>query len=111
MGAPVSAMAVMQAKIEKDWRNDANRKTNCDTANVTKAVDAAQEQLAALRRLEGRGVSWTRFPKSCGRRRCCARSTRRRRSASWRSCHEPPTSKSTVNHRMRKLLALAAEHG
>ena len=23
--------------------------------------------------------------------------------------HEPPTSKSTVNHRMRKLLALAAE--
>ena len=53
MGAPVSAMTVMQAKIEKDWRNDANRKTNCDTANVTKAVDAAQEQLAALRQLAG----------------------------------------------------------
>ena len=55
MGAPVSAMTVMQAKIEKDWRNDANRKTNCDTANVTKAVDAAQEQLAALRTLEAQG--------------------------------------------------------
>ena len=41
MGAPVSAMTVMQAKIEKDWRNDANRKTNCDTANVTKAAPAA----------------------------------------------------------------------
>ena len=55
MGAPVSAMTVMQAKIEKDWRNDANRKTNCDTANVSKAVDAAQEQLAALRTLEAQG--------------------------------------------------------
>ena len=48
MGAPVSAMTVMQAKIEKDWRNDANRKTNCDTANVTKAVDAAQAVLTGM---------------------------------------------------------------
>ena len=62
MGAPVSAMTVMQAKIEKDWRNDANRKTNCDTANVTKAVDAAQEQLAALRTLGAAGYPARKAP-------------------------------------------------
>lgn len=108
MGAPVSAMTVMQAKIEKDWRNDANRKTNCDTANVTKAVDAAQEQLAALRTPRGAG-RLTLCPKNSCRRPCCAASTREATLSELAELHEPPTSKSTVNHRMRKLLALAAE--
>ena len=52
IGAPVCAMGVMEAKVEKDLRNGVNRRVNCETANLTKVVDAAQEQMAAIRRLE-----------------------------------------------------------
>ena len=51
IGAPVCAMHIMEAKVEKDMRNEINRRVNCDTANMTKVVDAAQEQLAAIRKL------------------------------------------------------------
>lgn len=108
VGAPVSAMAVMQAKIEKDWRNEANRKTNCDTANVSKAVDAAQQQLAVLRRLEKCGILETlndKLRQTAKLRREHPEAT----LAELAELHEPPTTKSTVNHRMRKLMALAEE--
>ena len=101
-------MTVMQAKIEKDWRNDANRKTNCDTANVTKAVDAAQEQLAALRTLEAQG-RLDSLPEKLLQTALLRREHPEATLSELAELHEPPTSKSTVNHRMRKLLALAAE--
>ena len=40
IGAQVSAMGVMEAKVEKDLRNGVNRRVNCETANLTKVVDA-----------------------------------------------------------------------
>ena len=42
IGAPVAAMSVMSAKLEKDLRNSVNRRLNCDSANLDKAVEAAQ---------------------------------------------------------------------
>lgn len=108
IGAPVSAMAVMEAKIEKDWRNEANRKTNCDSANVDKAVAAAQEQLAAIRKLEERAVLET-LPEKLQQTAALRREHPETTLSELAELHEPPVSKSAVNHRMRKLLALAAE--
>ena len=48
-------MNVMSAKMEKDLRNSVNRRLNCDSANLDKAVLAAQEQLEAIRRLRAAG--------------------------------------------------------
>ena len=53
-GAPSSAIAVMEAKVEKELRNRVNRQVNCETANLSKTVDAAQRQIAAIERLIGR---------------------------------------------------------
>ena len=108
IGAPVSAMAVMEAKIEKDWRNEANRKTNCDSANVDKAVAAAQEQLAAIRKLEERAVLET-LPEKLRQTAALRREHPEMTLSELAELHEPPISKSAVNHRMRKLLSLAAE--
>ncbi len=108
IGAPVSAMAVMEAKIEKDWRNEANRKTNCDSANVDKAVAASQEQLAAIRKLEERAVLET-LPEKLQQTATLRREHPEMTLSELAELHEPPISKSAVNHRMRKLLALAAE--
>ena len=54
MGAPVAAMSIMSAKIEKDMRNSIQRKVNCDTANVDKVVTASKEQIDAIKILEER---------------------------------------------------------
>ena len=45
-------MNVMSAKLEKDLRNSVNRRLNCDSANLDKSVEAAQEQMEAIRRLQ-----------------------------------------------------------
>ena len=50
-GAPIAAMKVMTAKVERSMRNDITRKTNCDMANADRVVAAAQEQLEAIRRI------------------------------------------------------------
>ena len=107
IGAPVSAMAVMAAKIDKDWRNAANRKTNCDSANVDKAGAAAQEQLAVLRRLDARGLTGS-LPEKLRQTAALRREHPEATLAELAELHEPPLSKSAINHRLRKLAAIAA---
>lgn len=52
IGAPISAMGLMQAKVEKDLRNKVNRKVNCETANLSKTIEASIGQLAAIRLID-----------------------------------------------------------
>lgn len=106
MGAPVSAMRIMSAKVEKDLRNSVNRRVNCETANLTKVVDAAQEQVAAIERL----MDSARWPELPDKLRQTAQLRRDNPEATLQELAElsvPPVSKSAINHRLRKLLALA----
>lgn len=108
VGAPVSALRLMTAKLEKDLRNSVNRRLNCDSANLDKVVLASQEQTEAIRRLEEAGVL-ERLPEKL------------RQTASLRLEHpeltlselaesfDPPVTKSCLNHRLRKLVAMAGE--
>ena len=75
IGAPVAAMNVMSAKLEKDLRNSVNRRLNCDSANLDKAVEAAQEQMEAIRRLQRRSC-WSSCRTSFRKRRRCGWNTR-----------------------------------
>ena len=59
MGASGSALEIMQLKVYKDFRNRANRITNCETANIDKTVEANRETLEAIRFLEKAGVLQT----------------------------------------------------
>lgn len=108
IGAPLSAMKVMEAKIEKDWRNDANRKTNCDSANVDKTVAAAQDQIAAIRKLETQG-RLAQLPQRLLQTACLRREHPEMTLSELAQLHDPPCTKSAVNHRLRKLSALADE--
>ncbi len=110
IGAPVAAMNIMTAKMEKDLRNSVNRRLNCDSANLDKAVLAAQEQIEAIRRLETAGVLETLPDKL-------------KETAKLRVKHpeltlselaeefDPPVSKSCLNHRLRKLTSLVKDEG
>ena len=108
LGAPVCAMGVMEAKVEKDLRNGVNRRVNCETANLGKAVDAAQEQLAAIRKLEERGLLGElpeKLRETAALRKAYPEATLQELAQSL----SPPVSKSAINHRMRKLIELARQ--
>ncbi len=110
LGAPMAALALMNAKVEKEVINDVNRRTNCDEANLDKAVNAALEQLSAIRRLEERGKLEGLSPKL-------------REAARLREEHPelnlsqlgalavPPVTKSTLNYRLKKIMELAGAEG
>ena len=108
IGAPVCAMGVMEAKVEKDLRNGVNRRVNCETANLTKVVDASMEQIAAIRRLQGSGKLDelpVKLRQTAGLRLENPEAT----LTELAEMLDPPVSKSALNHRMRKLIELASE--
>ena len=108
MGAPVAAMEIMNAKVEKDLRNDINRRVNCDAANVGKAVDAAQEHLEAIGRLQEMGRLQD-LPEKL-KETVVLRETYPELSLSELAEEfDPPISKSCLNHRLRKLIELSKE--
>ena len=106
IGAPVAAMNVMSAKLEKDLRNSVNRRLNCDSANLDKVVEAAQEQLEAIRRLQ-EAEKLDLLPEKL---RQTADLRLRNPELTLSELAEefiPPVTKSCLNHRLRKLVALA----
>lgn len=103
-----SSLELMNDKILKDIRNKSNRITNCETANITKTVNAALRQAEAVRlilenggigqlddelqetallRLENPDMSLSEL---CGRL-------------------SEPLSRSGLNHRLRRILQKAEE--
>ena len=106
IGAPVSAMKVMSAKMEKDLRNSVNRRLNCDSANLDKAVEAAQEQLEAIRRLEEAGVLET-LPDKLQLTASLRQANPELTLSELAEEFDPPVTKSCLNHRLRKLVELS----
>ena len=110
VGAPVCAMKIIEAKMEKELRNGVNRRCNCDTANLGKAVDAAQQKLIAIRRLRDSG-KMDSLPEKL---RDAARLREENPEATLSelaAMAAPPLSKPAMSHRMRKLIELSCTEG
>jgi hypothetical protein len=99
-GAPVAAMSVMQAKLEKEIRNSVNRRVNCDTANLDKTLAAAERLRGVIARLESTG-RMDRLPDALKE---TARARFEHPEDSLAQLAERlGVSKSCLNHRLRKL--------
>ena len=108
LGAPVAAMGIMEARLEKELNNKVNRRCNCDDANTSKVVEAAQEQLSFIRTLRERGQLATLPDKL--KQAALAREANPSASLSeLAAMMEPPITKPAMNNRMKKLMALAKE--
>ena len=105
LGAPVAAIDIMSAKVEKNLRNEMNRRVNCDTANVGKAVDAAQEQLAAIRRLREE-ERLEQLPQKLQETALMREKHPEMTLVQLAETFDPPLTKSCLNHRLRKLVEL-----
>ena len=106
IGAPLRAMELMSTKIEKDMRNTVNRKVNCDTANVTKTIDAAAAQIEAIRKIEGEG-GLEALPEKLRQTAALRLSNPELSIKDLADMSTPPVSKSCLNHRLRKLVELS----
>jgi len=110
IGAPIHAMEIMSAKIEKDVRNTVNRKVNCDTANVSKTVDAAAVHIEAIEKIKAAGV----FETLPDKLRQTAELRVENQELSIKELAEiskPPVTKSCMNHRMRKIVEISLTLG
>ncbi len=109
MGAAHSAMEIMDTKIYKTYRNQANRVTNCESANIDKTVEANQKAVQAIRLLQSEGVLDT-LPQplqdaAMARLNADPSVTLAELAAEM----QPPVSKSGLAHRMKKLVTFAEE--
>lgn len=108
LGAPVAAMGIIETKLEKELNNKVNRRCNCDDANTSKVVEAAQEQLSAIRILKQRGML-NHLPMKL-QQAAIAREEHPESSLSeLAGMMDPPITKPAMNHRLKKLVALSKE--
>ena len=108
LGAPLASMGIMEARLEKELNNKVNRRCNCDDANTSKVVEAAQEQLAAIRILREKGLL-DKLPAKL-QAAAKARETSPESSLSeLAAMMDPPISKPAMNNRMKKLVQMARE--
>lgn len=107
LGAPMAAMELMNAKVEKQVLNGVNRRLNCDEANLEKTVNAALAQSAAIRRLREDGRLDSLPPKL--REAALLREEYPELTLSQLGAlADPPVTKSTLNYRMKKIMELVS---
>lgn len=106
MGAHLSLMNLENLRIEKEMRNSINRQVNCETANITKTVNAASKQIEDILLIqEHMGLS--SLPDNL-REMALVRLSHPEGSLQELGGYlNPPVGKSGVNHRLRRLSEIA----
>lgn len=106
VGAQNAALNMMNTKIMRDIRNNENRRSNCDAANIFKITGSAKEQTDAINKLKKSG-EFDSLPKDL-------KDTAELRLAypfeslnKLAEMHQPKITKSGVNHRLKKIIELA----
>jgi DNA-binding protein WhiA len=107
-GAHEALLSLENTRIYKDMRNRLNRLVNCETANLSRTIDAGMQQQLDIRLLIAtRGLET--LPPSL---REVARLRLEHSDATLEELGrlvDPPLGKSGVNHRLREIRRLASE--
>lgn len=106
--AHISLMQFENERIVKEMRNSINRRVNCETANISKTVNAAAKQISDIRKIRDT-IGFSNLPQNL---REMAMVRLEYPEASLKELGGylvPPVGKSGVNHRLRKLSEIADE--
>ncbi len=102
-GAGRAAMEMINVRIEREIRNQENRATNCVAKNIEKSVSAASRQMAGIEKLAVTGM----LAQLSDGVRATALLRAENPDATLeelRNLHNPPITKSGLNHRLQKIL-------
>lgn len=108
MGATNASMELMTQKAYKSVRNQTNRRTNCDTANLGKTAAANASALKAIRYLQQQDAL-SALPEPLQQAARMRLEHPDESLAQLAAAFDPPLSKSGLSHRIRKLEDLAAQ--
>ncbi len=107
-GAHQAALTIMQAKVVKEVRNSVNRYVNCETANISKTVEAARMQNRAIRRLLESGRLDT-LPETLRQTAQLRLENPEASLSALGLMFSPPVNRATLNYRLKKLLELSVQ--
>ena len=108
LGNVKSVFDLMNAKIEREIRNSVNRSTNCVAGNISKSVSAAQNQIAAIAKIEGAG-KLAMLPDELFDTAKLRMENPSASLAELARLHNPPISKSGLTHRISKIIEYSEE--
>ena len=108
LGAPVASMGIIEARLEKELNNKVNRRCNCDDANISKVVEAAQEQLGAIHILKERGIL-ENLPEKLRQAAKAREENPESALSELAGMMDPPITKPAMNHRLKRLVELSRE--
>ena len=108
IGAQVSSMHIITAKVEKEMRNTVTRQINCDSANADKTVSAAMRQNAAIRSVLKRD-GLDALPEPLRDAALLRLANPEASLADLALLSNPPVTKSCLSHRLNKIILLAGE--
>lgn len=106
MEASVSLMATENARIYKEVRNTVNRRVNCETANIGKTIESAVRQMEDIRLLRESGILQT-LPLQLREAAELRENNPGASLSELGAIAVPPVGRSGMNHRLRKITALA----
>ena len=106
IGAYSSILNLENVRVLKEMRNNVNRAVNCETANINKTVNAAMTQVMNIHKIErtiGLGSLSVPLREAAELRLANPEATL------TELCELGGTTKSGMNHRLRKINAIAQE--
>ena len=104
IGAHTSILNMENVRILKETRNNVNRAVNCETANINKTVNAAQTQVNSIRLID-REIGLGQL--SAPLREAAELRLDHPEASLQELCELCGTTKSGMNHRLRKINAIA----
>lgn len=106
MEAPIALMKLENIRILKDMRNSVNRRVNCEAANISKTVAAAQKQIEDIKFIKDAG-GFGDLSESLLETAQLRLEYPEVALKELGTMLNPPVGKSGVNHRLRKLSEIA----
>lgn len=98
-----AGLEILSVQIEKEMKSSAQRRVNCDSANLSKQAKASALQISAIKRIKKAG-KWSRLPQvlqEIGELRLKHPDLSLEELGEYA---DPPIGKSGVNHRLKRII-------
>lgn len=106
IGANASVVRYEEIRVIKDKRNNINRIVNCETANLSKTVDAALNQIKAIKKIQSAG-KFDELPENLKEIAILRIENQDLSLSELGRLLKKPLGKSGVNHRLNKLTQIS----
>ncbi len=110
LGINDAAFAFMNSKIEKQFRNEANRRTNCEASNINRSVAAASRVVSVIEKMIDEKLL-SSLPDELEEAAKLRYENPEASLLQLAAMMTPPLTKSGFNHRLQKILDYAKRMG